>query len=130
MREATVWWRVPQGSSREENAAALTEAVRTVHPGAPEVTEYLAYPLLGRRQQILILGDDGSEMILTKGEVVNSGNVRRFEITVQFTMTDYGLGEFDDIMQSMSLSAPVAAAIETVRAEESDLPPLAEGAKP
>lgn len=122
IREATIWWRVPHGSSREENAAALTAAVRTVHPGAPEVTEYLAYPLLGRRQQILILSDDGSEMILTRRGVVNTADGRRLEITVQFTMTDYGLGEFDEIMQSMALSPPVAAAIEAIELEESQLP--------
>lgn len=125
MPEATIWWRVLRKKSKEENAAALTSAIRNVHPAAPEVNEYSAYPLLYKYQQVLVLGDDGSEMILTKGEVTNEGDARRLEIKVEFTMSDYGLGEFDEIMRSMSESTPVAAAIEAIELEESQLPPLA-----
>lgn len=122
MPEATIWWRVLRKKSKEQNTAALTSAVRNIHPAAPEVNEYAAYDLLYKRQQILVLGDDGSEMILTKGEVTNDGDARRMEIKVEFTLSDYGLGEFDEIMRSMSESAPVAAAIEAIELEESQLP--------
>lgn len=130
MPQATIWWRVPRSSTREENAAALTAAIRTVHPAAPEVTEFLAYPLLGKRPQILVLGDDGSEMVLTKVDITNDGDVRRLEIRIEFTMSDYGLGEFDEIMHSMAQSAPVAAAIKAIAFEEAQLPLLATATMP
>lgn len=127
MSETIVWFMHTNAFRHlHSDAAALASLVRALHPGAPGVTAELASRLI--RKQVSLDGEDGSRLTLTKESSKNVKGGLNYTIRVDFMPgdsepEDFGLREFDRIMESLAHSAPVAAAIKAVRADEDRMAP-------
>lgn len=122
MNEATFWWRI-YAFRIEENRLMLNKQVREFYPGAPEILMAHVNILNGRKREVTVGEPDGAHVVLTRGET-KSENGLHYEITARFPLGDYGLAEFDSIAESLSHSAPVAAALKAIKWEEHGLPSL------
>lgn len=84
MSGTVIWWRIyvfRQG----ENRILLNRLVRELHPRAPEVNGGHIATLGGRKRKIVVTGDDGSELVLTRGETKTIDKVMNYQIFVEFT---------------------------------------------
>lgn len=122
MNEVSVWWKVYVFRANE-NRVLLNKLVRELHPGAPEILPEHIASLTGSKGEVTVIGAGSAELVLTRGDTKHEGGTHH-QIFVSFPPGDYGLAEFDRIASSLAHSAPVAAAIERIRGEESLLPPL------
>lgn len=131
MTDDTILWRCHVNAFKytKADAAALTAAVRSVYPGAPEVLPEHTTKLISGKRVAVLEAEDGSRLTLTRGGSTNEGGFHH-EIHVVYEPGDYGLAEFDRIMVSLAHSAPVAAAIEAIQLDEIGLPPLARPSVP
>lgn len=138
MTHNVIWWRV-YVFRLEENRTLLNRLVRELHPQAPEVWAKHVTALGSRKRKAVVPGDDGSELVLTRGETKTIDGSMHYQITVEFAAGtevrkvadslpaapdpgDYGLAEFDRISSSLAHSAPVAEAIRAIQREEVKYP--------
>lgn len=121
-REPIRYWHTRR--YQDEEAAALTAMVREAFPGAPAAgpEDLDTLVKLGR---VTVDGEDGSRLRLIRSDRIRLRKLRDgYTVRVSFCPTDFGLSEFNQIMESLSHSSPVAVAIRRIEAEELDVPPI------